>query len=184
MASLPHEHQWESQEGQQKALDLYIHTVQEKPQKNNWKSFNKWLIEEVAVGGCTLTKRRVQPWHAPFPHKLLLPPLTGRGFSGGVAAGLRLNLVFLCEGCPPYPSSQAFPALSPPRGSWELTELLQAPSSPALSARSSAYGSWLPGGERCRFTLTATLRAGETWSHSEKDRSDPVSSWFVLRSTL
>lgn len=89
-------------------------------------------MEEVGVGGCTLTERRVQPWHAPFPHRLLLPPPTGRAFSRGAAAGLRPKFMFLHAGSPssPYLSSQAFPAPSPPRDSWEPTDPPQAPSSP------------------------------------------------------
>lgn len=74
----------------------------------------------------------------------------------------------------------------PPSGSWELTEPRRHPALPSLSARSSTYSSRLLRRERCGFALSlfAALRARETCSCSEKDRSAPVSSWFVLRSTL
>lgn len=83
-----------------------------------------------------------------------------------------------------YLLSQAFRVPSPPRGSGELSEPLQTPSSAASIARSSTHSSQLLGGEMCGFThpLFAAWRAWETCSHAEKDRSAPASSWFVLRS--
>lgn len=145
-------------------------------------------MEEVGVGGCTLTEHRVQPWHTPLPHKPLLPPSMGNTFSGGTAVGPQLKLLFLHVGSPssPYLLSQAFPAPFPPSGSRELTEPHRHPALPSPSARSSTYSSRLPGRERCGFALSlfAALRARETCSRSEKDRSAPVSSWFVLQSTL
>lgn len=97
---------WESQEKQQNPLDLglifeisltlCIYTY-------IYKSFNKWLMGEIGVGGCTFPKHGVQPWDVPYPHDLLPPPPTGRVFSRGVAAGLQLELSFVHEGSPSSP---------------------------------------------------------------------------------
>lgn len=84
---------------------------------------------EAGVGGCTLTEHRVQPWHASFPHKPLLPPQNRGAFSRGAAAQLQLKLLFL-HARPPYLSRQAFPAPFLPGGSGGLTKPLQAHSSP------------------------------------------------------
>lgn len=99
-----------------------------------YKSFNKRLMGEIGVGGCTFPEHRVQPWDVPYPHDLWPTPPTGRVFSRGAAAGLRLKLLFLHAAFPscPYPSSQAFPAPFPPKGFWELIESTQAPSSPVF----------------------------------------------------
>lgn len=78
------------------------------------------------MGGCTLTKHRLQPWHAPFPAKPQLPPPKGRSVSGGAAAGYQLKPRLLHAGSPhPVPIKSGF------LGSFSLQRLRRAERAPA-----------------------------------------------------
>lgn len=111
-------------------------------------------------------EHRVQPSHAPFPHKPLLPPSTARAFSRGAPTEIAVSLCRISIPTYQVQLSQLLSSpelIKPPAG----TQALLSP-----SARSSTYSSQLLGGESCRFTfsLFAAFGTGVTCSHSKRDQ--------------